>query len=205
MKTVITIQHTQAIHHTNGMVGSWTDWALTDPGKAQAENIGRRLSAELAGKPCKIYSSDLLRARQTAEPLARFLEKPVEYRTELRELNLGAAVGRTKQWMRENAKPVLTMDDRPFPDAESGKDVWNRLSAFCSEIEEKDDEIVILVAHGFCLPMWFAVWQRWDIGMFEKADFVGIAGGVSWMFENDDGKRIIGCLNDMSYMEEDAR
>jgi len=24
MKTFITIQHTQSVHHTNGMVGSWT-------------------------------------------------------------------------------------------------------------------------------------------------------------------------------------
>lgn len=30
MKTIITIQHTQAVHHTNGMVGSWTDWELTE-------------------------------------------------------------------------------------------------------------------------------------------------------------------------------
>lgn len=27
-KYIITIQHTQSIHHTNGMVGSWTDWDL---------------------------------------------------------------------------------------------------------------------------------------------------------------------------------
>lgn len=33
MKTILTIQHTQSIHHTNGMVGSWTDWDLTETGK----------------------------------------------------------------------------------------------------------------------------------------------------------------------------
>ena len=32
MKTIITIQHTQSIHHTNGMVGSWTDWELSEKG-----------------------------------------------------------------------------------------------------------------------------------------------------------------------------
>ncbi len=25
MKNIITIQHTQSVHHTNGMVGAWTD------------------------------------------------------------------------------------------------------------------------------------------------------------------------------------
>ena len=42
MKTIITIQHTQSIHHTNGMVGSWTDWALSELGKEQAQRIGAK-------------------------------------------------------------------------------------------------------------------------------------------------------------------
>ena len=37
MKTIITIQHTQSVHHTNGMVGSWTDWELTEKGIEQAK------------------------------------------------------------------------------------------------------------------------------------------------------------------------
>ena len=67
MKTIITIQHTQAVHHTNGMVGSWTDWKLTEEGINQAKNIGEKLKRELAEKEFVIYSSDLLRAKQTAE------------------------------------------------------------------------------------------------------------------------------------------
>ena len=43
MKTIITIQHTESIHHKNGMVGSWTDWDLSELGKEQAERIGKRL------------------------------------------------------------------------------------------------------------------------------------------------------------------
>ena len=50
MKHIITVQHTQSIHHTNGMVGSWTDWDLTELGKKQADHIGKKLSNELAGK-----------------------------------------------------------------------------------------------------------------------------------------------------------
>ena len=50
MKTIITIQHTQSIHHTNGMVGSWTDWDLSKQGIEQAERLGRRLKKELVGQ-----------------------------------------------------------------------------------------------------------------------------------------------------------
>ena len=48
MKHIITIQHTQSVHHTNGMVGSWTDWDLTELGREQAESIGRKLKEELS-------------------------------------------------------------------------------------------------------------------------------------------------------------
>lgn len=66
MKMIITIQHTQSIHHTNSMVGSWADWDLSELGKAQAENIGRNLAGELGDKNFVMYSSDLARVRQTA-------------------------------------------------------------------------------------------------------------------------------------------
>jgi probable phosphoglycerate mutase len=205
MKTVITIQHTQAIHHNNGMVGSWTDWELTDLGKERAEKIGKRLSAEIAGMPCKTYCSDLIRTKQTVEPLARYLGLSVEYRQDLREINLGSACGKSKEWLRKNGAVVRTIDDRSLPDAESGRDVWNRLSAFCDEIIASDGELIIMVAHGFVLPIWWAVWQKWDIEMFDRAEFYGAAGGVSFMRETDDGKRIILRLNDMSYSGENYR
>lgn len=205
MKTIITIRHTQAVHHTNGMVGSWTDWELTDKGKEHAENIGKRLAAELSGKPVKIYCSDLTRTKQTVEPLSRYLGLRVEYRTELRELNLGEACGQTCKWMRENETPVNTMDDRPFPTAESGRDVWNRLSAFCDGIASREHEVIVIVTHGFALSLWFAIWLKWDMVMLDTAEFYGAAGGVSFMKDDADGKRVIMRLNDMSYSGEDYR
>ena len=206
MKNIITIQHTQAVHHTTDMVGSWTDWELTDLGKAHAENIGRRLSAEFGDMPCKIYCSDLTRTKQTAEPIARYLGLSVEYRKELREHNIGAdAIGKPRKWQSENQSPIRTIDDKPFPVAEYGRDVWNRMSAFCKEIVQSDDENIIIVSHGFCLPMFFSVWLGWDIEMLSKCEFGGRAGGVSRMSENADGIRIIQYLNDMSYAMEDAR
>lgn len=95
MKTIITIQHTQAVHHTNGMVGSWTDWKLTEEGINQAKNIGEKLKRELAGKEFVIYSSDLLRAKQTAESVGSCLGVTPVLRSELRERNLGKCCGKS--------------------------------------------------------------------------------------------------------------
>lgn len=48
MKNVITIQHTQSIHHTNGMVGSWMDWDLSELGIQQAHQLGKNLAKQRA-------------------------------------------------------------------------------------------------------------------------------------------------------------
>lgn len=85
MKNIITIQHTESIHHTNGMVGSWTDWNLSDKGKKEAENIALYLKEELKDKKCVIYSSDLLRAKEIAEPIEKALGITPILRKELRE------------------------------------------------------------------------------------------------------------------------
>lgn len=95
MKNIITVQHTQSVHHTNGMVGSWTDWELSELGIKQANLIGERLKKELFGQKFVMYSSDLLRAKQTAENIGKYLNLSPILRTELRERNLGRCCGKS--------------------------------------------------------------------------------------------------------------
>jgi probable phosphoglycerate mutase len=201
MKKIITIQHTQAVHHTNGMIGSWTDWELTDLGKEHAENIGRKLSDELKGQTWKIYSSDLIRARQTAEPLSRYMGVDIKYLDKLREHYIGEAVGKSKQWVNENAMPVNTFDDRLFPSAESWREFWNRVVDFYNDIVADATENIVLVSHGGTLAVWHQVWLGSDI---QDCEF-GAAGSVSFMELRDSGERIITCLNDISYINGAAK
>ncbi|MCL2507999.1 MAG: phosphoglycerate mutase family protein [Oscillospiraceae bacterium] len=198
MKNIITIQHTQSEQHVNGMIGSWTDWELTGAGREQAENIGKKLSAEIKGQSWKIYSSDLSRARQTAEPLARYMKTPVEYREKLREHNMGEAVGKSKQWVKENALPVNSFDGRLFPSAESWRKFWERVSDLCAEIVADEAENIILVSHGGTLAVLQGVWLGSDV---RDCKF-GPPGGVSFMGITENGEHVIRRLNDISYKEK---
>ena len=149
MKTIITIQHTQSIHHTNGMVGSWTDWDLSELGIQQAKRIGEKLKVELADRELVMYSSDLKRAKQTAENVGEYLGISPVLRTELRERNLGRCCGKSVKWLRENLeKQERTIDDRLFSDAESRRDEWNRLKPFFEEVMGNEEENIIIVSHG---------------------------------------------------------
>ena len=201
MKNIITIQHTQSVHHTNGMIGSWTDWELSDLGKEHAENIGRRLSAELKGQTYKIYSSDLLRAKQTAEPLARYMGVDIKYLEKLREHNIGEAVGKSRQWTKENAMPVNSFDDRSFPSAESWREFWSRVIDLYNDIIADEAENIVLVSHGGTLAVWHQVWLGSDV---QDCKF-GAAGSVSFMELDNNGERTITRLNDITYIEGEAK
>ena len=201
MKTIITIQHPQSLHHTNGMVGSWTDWELSEPGKEQAENIGKNLSAELSAE-YKIYSSDLARAAQTAEAVGKYLGTKPVFKQELRERDLGEAVGHSVRWLREHMeKPERSVDDRLFPSAESRRDEWNRLKPFFDEIMSNGEEYIIIVSHGDLLSVFNTMWLGLPLESLEKAEIFGVAGGVSFLFENSEGKRFIKKMSDTSYMK----
>jgi len=203
MKRIITIQHTQSVHHTNGMIGSWTDWDLTNLGKEQANNIGIKLKEELSKDNVYVmYSSDLKRAKQTAEIVAKHLNLEPIFNEALRERNLGSAVGKSVQWLRENQTAwEKTIDDRCVPDAESRRETWKRLEPFYNDIMSSEDENIIIVSQGDTLSIFNAMWLGLKPDDLNNCDLFGFAGGVSHFIEDDNGKHIIKRLSDMCYIK----
>ncbi|MDD1689606.1 MAG: phosphoglycerate mutase family protein [Methanoregula sp.] len=209
MKTLITIQHTQSVHHANGMIGGWTDWELTERGTQQAKNIGEALREEIRDQHYVMFASDLLRARQTADIIAPFLNIVPKYRKELRELHMGSATGKSVKWLQENqARPESrerVVDFRCLEDAESKRDLYTRLLLFLQEMQSSDEKNIIIVSHGGTLNMLFFLWHHDNIDDLERTAFHGMSGGVSVLKENNDGLRIIQKINDMSYMSSHSR
>ena len=202
MKNIITIQHTQSVHHTNGMVGSWTDWDLSALGKQQADTIGRNLAALAGDTKYVLYASDLKRAVQTAQAVGRHLGLTPVLRAELREGNMGKACGKSVQWLRENLEqPEKTVDDRLFSDGESRRDIWNRLLPFFNEIMENDQENIILVSHGGLLSVFNTMFQGLPVESMNTCELWGGAGSVSRMTVNNDGKRMIRSMGDLSFLK----
>ena len=194
-------RHGQTDWNALNKVCGATDRPLNEKGFEQAENIGKNLSAELSAE-YKIYSSDLARAVQTAEAVGKHLGTKPFFRRELRERDLGEAVGHSVRWLREHMeKPERTVDDRLFPSAESRRDEWNRLKPFFDEITSNSEEYIIIVSHGDLLSVFNAMWLGLPVESLEKSELFGVAGGVSFLFENSEGKRFIKKLSDTSYMK----
>lgn len=104
-RQIVLVQHCEAEHHVNGMVGSWTDTELTDFGRVQASRVAARVS-EIVGESenWKLVSSDLMRCAQTAEIVGEMISEHPVFEAGLREYNLGEAVGKTVEWAQQNEK-----------------------------------------------------------------------------------------------------
>ena len=76
MGTLVLVRHAQSVHHVQGRVGGWSDWALSELGRQQARRLATCLADAYGSVPCKLVSSDLLRAAQTAEAIGQALGVP---------------------------------------------------------------------------------------------------------------------------------
>lgn len=211
MRNIITIQHTQSEQHINKMIGSLGGWNLTETGIKQAHSIGKNLADEFKNQKFNMYSSDLPRARQTAEIVSGYFNITPIFTSALREFDLGEANGKSKEWARNNQQCSVwkgTIDwaksvyDKPFIGAETKFDVWNRLSWILNEMLAETNENIIIVSHDGTLSIFYALWLGMDIEMLNKCNLSGKTGGVSVLQEDNDANRIIARLNDMSYMRE---
>src|SRR6187397_1651270 len=86
------IRHGQSAGNAEGRFGGHGPTPLSDLGREQAEKTAIVLEKEGVHA---IYSSDLPRAVQTAEPLARRLNIPINTSPAFRERNIGVLEGLT--------------------------------------------------------------------------------------------------------------
>ena len=87
-----------------------------------------------------------------------------------------------------------------FSDAESRREEWNRLLPFFEEIMSNNEENIVIVSHGDLLSVWNAMFMGITVESLNTCEIFGVAGGVSNMFINNEGKRFIKRISDMSYI-----
>lgn len=89
---VLLIRHGQSRGNAEGRFGGHTDTPLSARGRRQAEATAKALAKE---KFNRIYSSDLKRAVETANPLAKLTCAPLEATDAFRERSVGVMEGLT--------------------------------------------------------------------------------------------------------------
>lgn len=135
--------------------GGWSNSALTETGILQSEELADELLYNLSYYNIgRIFSSDILRARQTAEIIAEKLGLPVEYLTEFKEVNNGDLAGLDNR-IAESKYPNMYWRnmawEEHYPNGESPCEFYNRVNdAWRSLLQSLAgyDKNALLITHG---------------------------------------------------------
>lgn len=147
---LVLIRHGEAEHHVRSITGGWTDTDLTEKGRQQSALLAARLRRELDGVTVRLGSSNLRRAVQTAEIIGRSLGVAPRVYAELTDLNNGAAAGKTHAQAKALAIPPSEplLDWQPYPEAESWRQFYTRITRFMHEFSAQQEAAAILVTHS---------------------------------------------------------
>lgn len=142
---------------------------LADEGRRQAELAGERLKNYDIDV---VYSSDLIRACETADIINRYIGAPRVVDSRFQESNFGMLTGLESSELKEKYKDFLQKraqmkEDIPYPEGENCEEVFSRAFDAIEDIVKKDFKNVAIVTHGGVI----------------RALFTGIAGApyAKWL------------------------
>ena len=126
------------------------DVPLCEAGRRQAELLGVRL--EQYGIDA-LYSSNLIRAVQTAEIINEHLHIKHTIIPELQEISFGALEGMREEDIQTQYKDFLTerrqmKSDLAYPEGENGQMVYERAYPVIQSILQTDAQRIAIVTHG---------------------------------------------------------
>jgi broad specificity phosphatase PhoE len=146
--TLILVRHGETDWNAQQRWQGHSDTQLNDAGREQARRLAEGLDRVDA-----LYSSDLARARETAEIFAESIGLEVRFDERLRERGFGAWEGLTTEEIEssfpDEQRRWLAGLGAGAPDAEPFESFAARVGSFVDDVGRRHvDEEVLVVAHG---------------------------------------------------------
>ncbi len=139
--------HATTVHNERGIGTGWLDGELSERGKREAVELGRRRRDDGIAA---VYISDLGRAIETAEIAFAGSGIPIHRDWRLRECNYGELNG--QPLTRFAGEPPRRIDE-PYPGGESYRRVVERVGEFLDDLpRELDGMRVVIISHAS--PRW---------------------------------------------------
>ncbi len=201
MTRLILVRHGQSMGNLKRRFLGHTDLPLTEHGHAQAAAVARYLEDEHIDA---VYSSDLLRAYQTAEPIAASHGLPIVTDADLREIYAGDWENDTflhihETWGEEFRIFRSDIGHACPPNGESTMDVGRRVYACLTRIAEANPDRTVLVAsHATAIGMFTAFTMGLDA---DHAKHISLASNASCsVFEYREGVFYLRRYSEESYL-----
>lgn len=203
LKRIVFIRPGETDWNVSGRFQGWVAIPLNEHGRKQAErlaNFVRNIGLT------KLYSSDLQRARETAEILGNALGFEPEYDKRLREQHVGIWQGLTVPEMHgwyadEYEKLQADIEGYTIEGGESRADVAKRVNSALKEIIEKagetGDEVIGIVTHTTAVGLMLSELVP-DVDL-DHSHFGNTS--VTTIKRRDDGGWDVTAVNDLLHLE----
>lgn len=184
------IRHGETAWNAELRIQGHRDLPLNETGMRQAEALAKRLAGQHFDA---IYSSDLLRARQTAQGFADAQGLPVQLEPELRERNFGCCEGKTREEILADDADVARMlaarpPDYVLPGGESLRQHLDRVIACLSRLARQHaGQTLAVVSHGGTLDLIYR--QVHGVPIERPRDFPLPNASINWLIVQGDDWR----------------
>lgn len=201
---LIAVRHGETAWNVEARLQGQIDVPLNERGEAQARRAARSLAED---KPDVVVSSDLARARATAEAIASFNQAPLFLDPALRERSFGSFEGLThtevEQLWPEQSQRWRSRDPDFAPgDGETLRVFFERcVEATLRIAEEHAGKTIVLVAHGGVLDCLYRAASRVDLDA-PRIWQLGNAA-INRMLHTDSGLTLVG-WNDVGHLADPA-
>ena len=151
---ILIIRHGQSEADILNVHEGRADFPLTNLGIKQATVMAEALSSNY--KISKIYSSPLLRAKETAQSLSKATHAPITFEDNLMEFNNGLLAGLSREEANEKyPEPEVRYPHTALYGMESKINFRSRAEAILSKIiaENNPYSTIAIVAHGGIINM----------------------------------------------------
>ena len=201
MTKIYLIRHGQSEWNVLNKIQGQVNTELTGLGRRQGQAIGQRL---VNSNINIIYSSDLNRALDTAEIIAKRINKPLIISEALREINFGVWEGLTgidlkKEYKEEEEIWRNSPEKLKLQGAESLEALSERTMKWVNSIlEENKGKNIVIVSHSATLKI--ILLGLLDISLTHYKNFAFSNVGLS-IIELRNYNNVLTKLNDISHLE----
>ncbi len=142
------VRHGQTDWNIEKKTQGHTNIPLNENGRNQAEILAKSIS-DL--KIDKIISSDLLRAKETAEIINKIFRKNIILDERIREINYGVLEGIPRDTLTQDIWDIFNTKPEELK-AESKIHIYDRIRSFFDDLQDLEENILI-VTHGGTIRM----------------------------------------------------
>ena len=171
MVRLLLIRHGETDYSSQHRYCGFSDPPLNDKGISQSQQLAARLKDS---KIDKVYSSDLLRARQTARII--FGDSSIEETADLREMNFGLFEGLKYEQLVEKHPELYrgwinNLEKVKIPNGEGLRDLSKRIEKTLSLIISRNkDKTAAVVTHGGPIRIVLCKALKFDLRKFWKIE-----------------------------------